>query len=398
MKRLILCCDGTWNRADQARDGVACPTNVFKLAYRVAKRDEAHGVPQITYYRQGVGTGNWLDRLTGGAMGEGLEENIHDAYRFLIANYELGDEIFLFGFSRGAFTARSLGGMIRKCGIPKRTCLQSHLDALALYRSDVHPNDEQAKQFRAAHCMTGGKPIPIRFIGVWDTVGALGIPMRGLRWLTQRRHQFHDTELSGSVQTACHALAIDEHRSPFVPSLWQDVPKENQTIQQVWFPGAHSDVGGGYGPGGVADVSLQWMIDQAQQAGLVFDPEVSRLAPIPEVDPRAPIHNSKCGLYRFSIGVDRTIGIAKRRCKQSGRELSCEDATQDLHPYAKARWETQPSYRPRPLRDFLKRRDGSPAAAPPAEPTTSLYVEVIHRSPERPASDVPATPSHSKTR
>src|SRR5690606_17210148 len=115
MKRLVICCDGTWNRADQEEDDIPCPTNVVKIAFRIAKRDG--DIPQLVYYDEGVGTGNSLDRVTGGAFGRGLEENIHQAYRFLIANYEPGDEIFLFGFSRGAFTARSLGGMIRKCGI-----------------------------------------------------------------------------------------------------------------------------------------------------------------------------------------------------------------------------------------------------------------------------------------
>jgi uncharacterized protein (DUF2235 family) len=99
MKRLVLCCDGTWNRADQEKNDVLCPTNVVKLAYRVAKRDH-NGTLQVVYYDQGVGTGNALDRLSGGALGKGLEENIHDAYRFLIANYEQDDEIYLFGFSR----------------------------------------------------------------------------------------------------------------------------------------------------------------------------------------------------------------------------------------------------------------------------------------------------------
>src|SRR5919112_1185335 len=118
MKRLILCCDGTWNTADQQKDGEACPSNVVRLAYRIAKRDG--DIPQITFYDQGVGTGNWVDRLSGGAFGNGLEDNIHDAYRFLVGNYESGDEIYLFGFSRGAFTARSIVGMIRKCGILRR--------------------------------------------------------------------------------------------------------------------------------------------------------------------------------------------------------------------------------------------------------------------------------------
>ena len=132
MKRLVLCCDGTWNSADQERNGVPAPTNVVKLAYRVAKRDGA--TLQVIYYDQGVGTGNFFDRLTGGAFGDGVEANICDAYRFLIGNYDPGDEIYLFGFSRGAYTVRSIGGMIRKCGILARPCVKHYHAAIELYR------------------------------------------------------------------------------------------------------------------------------------------------------------------------------------------------------------------------------------------------------------------------
>src|SRR5256885_6520626 len=114
MKRIVLCCDGTWNRADQAVAGKPCPTNVIKIAYRLCKRDP-DGIEQIIYYDQGVGTGDAEDKLLGGATGAGLEQNIHDSYIFLMANYEPGDEIYIFGFSRGAFTARSIGGVILQC-------------------------------------------------------------------------------------------------------------------------------------------------------------------------------------------------------------------------------------------------------------------------------------------
>ena len=242
MKRLVLCCDGTWNRADQASDGEPCPTNVVKLAYRVAKRDPDN-VPQIVYYDHGVGTGNPLDRLVGGAFGTGLEENIHDAYRFLIANYEEGDQIFLFGFSRGAFTARSLGGMIRNCGILKRASVGEYTAAIDLYRNrGQHPTADPSARFRDRHSVCGDAPVKIRVIGVWDTVGALGIPIRALGRLTRGRYEFHDTELSGSVENGFHALAIDERRGPFAPTLWSEKPKGHR-VEQVWFAGVHGDVG-----------------------------------------------------------------------------------------------------------------------------------------------------------
>jgi uncharacterized protein (DUF2235 family) len=164
MKRLVLCCDGTWNRADQEQSGTPCPTNVVKLAYRVAKVG-ATGISQIIFYDQGVGTGNAVDRLSGGAFGDGLEDNIFDAYRFLIANFEPGDEIYLVGFSRGAFTARSIAGMIRKCGILDRIHVGKYVDALALYhRSEAGPDDDEASQFRTQHSCCGLGPIPIKCV------------------------------------------------------------------------------------------------------------------------------------------------------------------------------------------------------------------------------------------
>src|SRR5207247_1575013 len=216
-KRLVLCCDGTWNSADQERNGVPAPTNVVKLAYRVAKRDAA--TLQVIYYDQGVGTGNFFDRLAGGAFGDGVEANICDAYRFLIGNYDPGDEIYLFGFSRGAYTVRSIGGMIRKCGILARPCVKHYHAAIELYRDGRHPDQPGPAKFRRDYSISGAEPIPVRMIGAWDTVGALGIPLRGFRGLTHARYQFHDTELSDVVQYACHALAIDEHRAPFAPTL-----------------------------------------------------------------------------------------------------------------------------------------------------------------------------------
>lgn len=348
MKRLIVCCDGTWNRADQEKEEVPCPTNVVKIAYRIAKRDGA--TPQITFYDQGVGTGNIVDRYSGGAFGEGLEDNILDSYRFLVANYEDGDQIFLFGFSRGAFTARSLAGMIRKCGILRRDTVRHYGEGVRLYQSDVHPNDAAAITFRKANSVVGEKDIDIQCIGVWDTVGSLGIPLRGLRGLTRRKHQFHDTALSGSVKNAFHALAIDERRAPFEPTLWDFIPKPPQRVEQVWFCGAHSDVGGGYPETGLSDTPLQWMMDRAAEAGLVFDKAVLQALPLKQ-NPLQGIHNSKKGLYRVTRGIDRPIGLTGRESKNPNQP----DATQSVHDSVRKKWDGDPNYRPVPLREFFKR-------------------------------------------
>jgi uncharacterized protein (DUF2235 family) len=350
MKRLIICCDGTWNSADQAHNGTPCPTNVVRLAFRVAKREEHN--PQIVYYGQGVGTGNSLDRLTGGAFGHGLEDNIYDAYRFLIANYEPGDELFFFGFSRGAYTARSIAGMIRKCGILSREHVSRYIEAVNLYRSEDAPDKEIPSGFRKNYSVNGEKETVIHFIGVWDTVGSLGVPLRGLRWITKRKHQFHDTELSGSVKHACHALAIDERRSPFKPTLWQYKPKEGQTVEQVWFPGVHSNVGGGYPDRRLSDISLEWMIGKAKTAGLIFDEKAEAANPL-DPNPAGKIYRSKKGFYAITKGYDRPIGVSEKRVKKQEIKVEGEDPTQSIHPSALERWDNDPRYRPPMLADYL---------------------------------------------
>jgi uncharacterized protein (DUF2235 family) len=352
MKRLILCCDGTWNQADQERDGVPCPTNVLKICYRIAKRSGT--VPQIVYYDQGVGTGNVLDRYSGGAFGAGLEDNVHDAYRFLVANYEPGDELFFFGFSRGAFTSRSIVGMIRKCGILRREHIERYRDAIALYRTSDHPNDEAAVKFRNNCSVCETENIRIKFIGVWDTVGALGIPLRGLRGLTRGKYQFHDTELSGTVEYAYHALAIDEHRAPFEPTLWAYKPKPGQIVEQLWFCGVHSDIGGGYPEVGLSDITLEWMIGKAENAGLIFDDAVIK-AHVLHPNLQGELHKSKTGLYRLTAGIDRTIGCSTEDPKDPHGAPKRDDPTQSVHASVRGRWDNDPRYRPSSLKEYFKR-------------------------------------------
>jgi uncharacterized protein (DUF2235 family) len=353
-KRLIICCDGTWNRADQESNGRPCPTNVVKLAYRVAK--QAGSTPQVIFYDQGVGTGNSLDRIAGGAFGDGLVDNIFDAYRFLIANYELGDELFIFGFSRGAYTARSIGGLIRKCGILDRKSIGQYVAAVKLYQKpDVRPDHPESVAFRTQHAIGAAASITINFLGVWDTVGALGIPMRGLRWLTRDKYQFHDTELSGIVKHACHALAVDEHRGPFAPTLWDYKPKPGQTVRQMWFCGAHSDVGGGYAESDLSDIPLGWMMGEAMQAGLVFG-ESLLVQNVLKPKPTGMLHKSKTGLYLLTPGIDRPIGLTAPADGQAAQP----DPTQSVHHSVFDRWDADASYRPDNVRKYVE-RFGRPA-------------------------------------
>jgi len=347
MKRLVLCCDGTWGRADQAFVGQPCPTNVVRLGYRVAKRD-ARGVPQIVYYDQGVGTGNVLDRYTGALFGLGLDVHLFEAYRFLVANYEPGDEIYIFGFSRGAFTARSIAGMIRKCGILRRESVQDYTQAISLYRSAEHPNAEGPCHFRTRTSVMGVGPIPVRCVGVWDTVGALGIPLRGWERLTAARYQFHDTELSGSIEHGYHALAIDERREPFEPTVWAWKPKPGQTVEQVWFPGTHSDLGGGFPKRGLADLTLQWMIEKAQGAGLGFDAAAMAAHPLAP-NPLERINVIESALHRFVLGRHRPVGLSGYGSQAT------PDPTQTLHASVRQRWDGDAEYRPLGLRNYFQR-------------------------------------------
>jgi len=365
MKRLAIFCDGTWNSADQAANGVPSPTNVVKLALRVAKRDR--DMAQVVYYDQGVGTGNSLDKLTGGAFGEGLNDNLHAAYRFLMLNYEMGDQIYLFGFSRGAYTVRSLAGMVRKCGILHRRASDRYHEATAIYCDPHHPDADIPKNFRRAHSIAGDGSIPIRMIGVWDTVGALGIPVRGLRWLTADTYRFHDVELSGSVERAYQALAIDERRAPFEAARWTYKPKNGQVVEQVWFCGVHSDIGGGYPrerqPGLLSDFTLTWMRDKAIAGGLAIDPEADAAFP-PQADHRGRLHNSKTGLYRLTPGIDRVIGLAAEEKAQPDEKSTLADPSQHLHESVYKRWDDDPEYRPKNLRAYFA-RVGDPRAAQP---------------------------------
>jgi uncharacterized protein (DUF2235 family) len=225
MKRLVVCCDGTWNQWGQGH-----PTNVVKTARAIAPSapgaTPGQTIPQIVFYDEGVGTGNFIDRLRGGMFGYGLDSNIEDAYRFLVNNYEPGDEVYLFGFSRGAYTARSTAGLIRKCGLLKKRNGDRIGQALELYRRrDSSADADDAKSFRAAYSHPEPAPLPgeryafvlrIHFIGVWDTVGALGIPLPSLQWIPwNNRYKFHDETLSSTVRNAFHAVSIDEQRGSF---------------------------------------------------------------------------------------------------------------------------------------------------------------------------------------
>lgn len=284
-KRLVICCDGTWNEPDQSVDGSAAdetePTNVLKIVRGLAPVDGGR-VPQVVYYDTGVGTQGLADKYVGGGLGGGLSENIQQAYRFIANNYHEGDELFLFGFSRGAYTVRSLAGFIGVAGLLRKENLRLLPEAYALYRLPPEKRVGSLVQLRLeAAGEPSGRPAPIRFIGVWDTVGALGAPTPLLGRLTRKHVSFHNTQLGEHVQRAYHALAIDERRRPFQPDLWTGAPADGQVIQQVWFAGVHSNIGGGYRNCGLSDIALAWLAGRAATHGLEFTKAIAGMEPAP---------------------------------------------------------------------------------------------------------------------
>lgn len=300
MKNLIVCCDGTWNDSGNRDDGELAPTNVFKLfnAVDLATREPR----QLTRYQAGVGTAGPLDRLLGGAVGLGLSEDIRDCYQWLSAKYEPGDRLFLFGFSRGAFTARSLAGLICRFGIVMlNDVTESEAIVERVYRQGYRERRRLPKRIRF-HADSDR----IRFIGAWDTVGALGIPddKALLNWFDRPdRDRFHDTSLSPRVDFARHAVAIDEQRGSFAPTLWNHA-NDGERVKQLWFPGVHSDVGGGYRECGLSDGALKWMIGESRAAGLVFrDRLVRQLRP----DPSDVMHDSRTGLMKVLVTAPRSV-------------------------------------------------------------------------------------------
>lgn len=253
MKRIILYADGTWNTPANIDNNKVAPTNVYRMFRETNLETVAGQTEQLAYYIEGVGTGLGNDKYNGGLFGDGIEDNILEGYKFIVDHYEPGDELFLFGFSRGAYTVRSIAGMIKNCGILKKQYNQKVYRALEIYKSRKpkdKPSSEESKAFRTSFSYPEAST-KIKFVGVWDTVGSLGVPFKAFK-RRNKRYRFHDVQLSEIVQHAYHAISIDEKRVFFRPTLWKKQLKQSvrdQVLEQVWFNGVHSDVGGGYSKG-----------------------------------------------------------------------------------------------------------------------------------------------------
>ncbi|MDR3713128.1 MAG: DUF2235 domain-containing protein [Puia sp.] len=309
MKRLITCSDGTWDRPGNIDRGLPVQSNV-QLIYNCICGN-GNGVKQLKAYDTGVGSSTFSirDQLLGGATGLGIDKKIKDIYTFFVMNYQPGDEIYLFGFSRGAYTARSLAGFIRNCGILKPAYLSFIDRAYELYRDRndyTSPDSDLMVSFKANYCV---EPVTrIKFIGVWDTVGSLGIPLPAFRFYNMERYKFHDETLSSTVDFAYHALAVDERRALFKPTLWQESTNTKlgttQIMEQRWFPGVHCNIGGGYTDRGLSDTTLAWMIEKAKGIGLYFDPaETATIHP----DYKGELRDSFTPLYWLSGRIWRDV-------------------------------------------------------------------------------------------
>lgn len=265
-KRIAFCFDGTW----------AAPvanTNVYRLYKALSVTPD-----QVTFYDDGIGSeASGLSRVLQGGLGVGVFQKIQDGYTKIGHVFEPGDAIFLFGFSRGAYTARSLAGMIAACGLPTGNFSSDCVtNAFAAYRDPVN-----RASLLAAMTGCGLGPADIQMIGVWDTVGSLGIPAI-FGGVDEKTYGFLDTKLHPDVKNACQCLALDEKRAQFPATLWTSAPAPGQTIEQVWFSGCHGDVGGGTPPAGgvdaatrLCDITFGWMLGKAQALGLAFDPAVT---------------------------------------------------------------------------------------------------------------------------
>ena len=390
MARIAIFCDGTWNSPTMKQ-----PTHVVRLFQKTRPTNAQH-----THYFEGVGTGasevgffgKTLMKIGGGAFGWGLNDNIKQAYAALCEQYEAGDEIFIFGFSRGAYTARSLAGMIRKCGIAadstpdtldkafklyRKPGVENHPDALHVMqaRRSLSPRFATSRsdmEWRAVTPWSSDKgpmhKVDITYLGIWDTVGSLGVPaplLGPIANLWNSKYRFHDTMLSSLVKSARHAVALDERRVFYTPALWDNLEasrdheglnkgdrSEARSYQQVWFTGTHAIVGGSAPKArALTGQSLQWIADGAQAAGLEID-MAYLLDCVP--DPIANSHTLDQPPWLYTVAGN----LLKWR-QGPGHPI-------DLHPSADVRVKGRRDYRPRSLKNLMPELFGEAPIGKPA--------------------------------
>lgn len=330
-RNIIVCADGTGNKGGSSPD-----SNVYRVYKMVNKyhsgpcQDGVDVKEQILFYDNGIGTStNKFIRAVTAGIGLGFRHNVCDLYKFLARNYKEGDRIFFFGFSRGASTVRACNGMISKCGLVKsdglrNSELEKKVDAAYKIYEKHKTNEDAAEKFKNDEENSWGA-VPIQFLGVWDTVVALGFPKRtdvtGLatlfinvvfgtiekifNWIFP--HNFYHYKLTNNVKYACQALAIDDERTAFWPYVWQEKniagakDRTPENVKQVWFAGMHANVGGGYERDGMAGVPLYWIMKQAEEKGLVFNSDAMQLV-LNTSHIHGRMYNTRLGLkmiYRY---------------------------------------------------------------------------------------------------
>jgi uncharacterized protein (DUF2235 family) len=350
-KNIIFCADGTWNNSGtEAENKVEAVSNVYKLFNHLSgvattpielkvktgqileyekSYAETGQLKQIAKYINGVGNSAFkLNRAMGGALGFGLIERIARGYTFISRNYQPGDSIYIVGFSRGAYTARALAGLIAAKGVLATKFQQGDANSYDMaqrawysYRSGI---TYEKYSHRLQNLLTAFtslknyilsttiqdsdfiKGVPVRVVGVWDTVGSLGIPdfeFGDKRAEVKDAFSFADLDLSQQVQYGLHAIALDEARMLFTPTLWN----ARAGIQQVIFPGAHSDVGGGYAEHGLSDGALQWMMQQLQHYGVFFKEDIEDVAP----NAMATAHKPWKSLLKLGNGLGKRVFYKK---------------------------------------------------------------------------------------
>ena len=420
-QRLVICLDGTWNKRDDC-------TNVYHLHNLVAKGEV--GPPdarvwQQCYYDEGVGTG-MLDSVTGGAFGFGLEDNVREAYDWLVEQYREGDEIYIFGFSRGAYTARSLVGFIARCGLLLHGAplsvnqlwegygfLGREHEARSSWWNTLsgdQPPFEQITNLKFDPWFGGGirkknpnpteqmliqwsRRVPIRFLGIFDTVGAMGWDALAIPGLRSKLAQHHNMRPTSLIESCCHALAIDEHRSSFshtpmlqyVDNSWNaeqaaEKWERSRRIKQRWFVGAHSNIGGGYADNVLSLDPLRWLLACAEQANLVVEPLPASMVPAQASQRRdsymefagsipARLFRSKRNFRPIDPphevhGPSSHSGKSSDLTREAGYSLRCinEEVHESVFNLASA----DAKYRPPNLIEYVRRAQTGSALANPA--------------------------------
>lgn len=370
-KNLVVCCDGTDNEFGVDN------TNVVRLLSLTLKQDEE----QVVFYEPGLGTFpapgaitpllKWVTKKLGSAFGYGLSQNLAVCYQFLVENYKPGDRIYLFGFSRGAYTARALAALIHVCGLMRTKNYNLVPYAIKLFESEAsnakkHNDKEELRtgkrhslklsvcdEFKRVFSTSPG----IHFLGVWDTVSSIGSIFDP--------YNLPHTRWNPSVKTVRHAISIDEMRKFFRTNPWSDSKKQCTDVKQVWFAGVHADIGGGYkeSESGLAKVTLQWMLDEARAAGLVIDeaqlptvfPADAKDSTLSRPDAGAKIHNElesffwklmQCVPRRYWTRDEATGKFIRRWDWSFSPLLRPISKDADIHPSVFERIEKDSDYNP----------------------------------------------------